>query len=599
MIKRFVSLVLLVAVVTSLVAWPQSGQAQQDVPETYPPYRAHFFPETGHSAVNWFLQKWQSTPNAMFLLGMPISEPFVEESFTNPGQYYRVQYFERGVLEEHPENYGKEGNQYYVLGRLMGKLAAQGREGEAGFQPVGDPGDGTWFGETQHTLKDEPAPFRTFFYENGGLGVFGYPISEQFQEVNATDGQTYWVQYFERQRMEWHPEIEDPQYQILLGLLGKEYAEKHHATNPAFDYHAAHETLPHPFAYGYNATLYLDGAAWQDRKRALTLSKESGVDWIRQQVVWGDLHDISGAIYWAELDDIVQDVHDADMKLLISVVKSPTWATDNGSHGLPSRHHFSTFADFMGKMAARYQGKVQAYEIWNEQNRACENGGDCSRDGGVGGVVADTNYYVDMLHDAYNAIKANDPYAIVVSGAPTSTETNRADIAISDVTFVNDMLKNPKFRADAIGVHPGGHYNPPSTLWPDNPGPGPHWQNSREFYFRRVEDIRQAMVDAGRGDLQIWITEFGWATANDTPGYEYGNSISLQQQADWIVEAFEMGRYKYAPWVGAMFLWNLNFSVAWKGEHNNETHEQASFSVLNGDWSPRPAWIAIQSMPKE
>ncbi len=596
MVKRSLYAVLVLAILTTLVAVPQPEKtsAQSD---------SHFFTETNHWVNGYFLEKWRNTPNALFVLGLPISAPFEEESFTNPGETYRVQYFERAVLEEHPENFGVQDNQYYILGRLMGKLAAQGREGEPGFQPVADPGNGSWIPETQHTLTNSPAPFRSFWESNGGVSVFGYPISEQFEEVNEADGQTYWVQYFERQRMEWHPEIEDPQYQILLGLLGSEYSAKHHQDNPAFapespDNPPAPPSTPgsNNFIYGYNATLYLDGEPWQDRKRVLQLSKNSGVNWIRQQIAWRDLQDVSGEIYWAELDDIVQDAHEAGVNLLLNVVQSPSWATSNGSHGLPSREHFSTFAGFMGSMAARYQGRVQAYEIWNEQNRACENGGDCATAGGVGGEVAGADYYVDLLGAAYDSIKANDPNAIVVSGGPTSTETNRSDIAMSDSAYIRDMLGNPNFRADVIGIHPGGHNNPPDTMWPDNPGPEP-WANSREFYFRRIEDNIQAAKDAGRGDMPLWVTEFGWATANNTPGYEYGNSITLEQQADWIVRAFDIGRYNY-PEVQAMFLWNLNFAVAWQGAHGDPMHEQASFGVLNPDWSPRPAWHAIQAIPK-
>ncbi|MBX6341055.1 MAG: hypothetical protein IRY97_01245 [Thermomicrobiaceae bacterium] len=45
------------------------------------------------------------------------------------------------------------------------------------------------------------------------LALFGYPISEEFQQNGVT------VQYFERARFEWHPENPDP-YKVLLGLLG-------------------------------------------------------------------------------------------------------------------------------------------------------------------------------------------------------------------------------------------------------------------------------------------------------------------------------------------------------------------------------------------
>ena len=40
--------------------------------------------------------------------------------------------------------------------------------------------------------------------------MFGYPISEEFTEVNQADGRTYTVQYFERNRFEWHPELRPP-----------------------------------------------------------------------------------------------------------------------------------------------------------------------------------------------------------------------------------------------------------------------------------------------------------------------------------------------------------------------------------------------------
>lgn len=592
--RRIFSLALLVSLV-SLVIWPfrtsAAARSPDEVPPTQPPFKARSFPETNHTAVNSFLSFWENTPNALFVLGYPISAPFIEESFTNPGEYYRVQYFERAVLEEHPENYGTP---YYVLGRLMGTEMAQGRGGEAAFVPVANPGDGTWDEFTSHTLRDSPAPFRSFWRNNGGLAVFGRPLSEQFQEVNQADGQIYWVQYFERQRMEWHPNEPDPRYRILLGLLGNEYRNANHQGNPAF---APGATAPNPnppasgdFAYGYNAILYGQGTtSWQDRPRALRMVKDSGFGWVRQQVRWMDLHDRSGAIYWAELDNIVEDSHRAGVKLLLSVVAAPSWATPDGKNGLPSRQHFGTFAYFMGEMAKRYQGRVQAYEIWNEQNLAHENGG----------RVADASFYMDMLVQASQAIKANDPAALVVSGAPSSTETNVSTIALSDLTFLRQMFADSRFRAnvDIVGVHPGGAANPPDTFWPDNPGPGPGWTNSREFYFRRVEDVRTLMVQSGLSDMKVWVTEFGWATRNNTPGYGFGNQITYDKQAEYIVRAFQMARTNYAPWMTGMFLWQLNFAVPWRA-NGNELHEQASYGVINGDWSPRPAYLALQAMPK-
>lgn len=57
--------------------------------------------------------------------------------------------------------------------------------------------------------------FLQFWQQNGGLGVFGYPIGNALTENSRS------VQYFERQRFELHPENQPP-YDVLLGLLGEE-----------------------------------------------------------------------------------------------------------------------------------------------------------------------------------------------------------------------------------------------------------------------------------------------------------------------------------------------------------------------------------------
>jgi thermitase len=83
------------------------------------------------------------------------------------------------------------------------------------FDPVPNPNqpDVAYFPETQHTLSGE---FKRFWEQNGGLQVFGFPISQEFQETTAEG--TYTVQYFERNRFEFHPENAPP-YNVLLGRL--------------------------------------------------------------------------------------------------------------------------------------------------------------------------------------------------------------------------------------------------------------------------------------------------------------------------------------------------------------------------------------------
>jgi subtilisin family serine protease len=77
----------------------------------------------------------------------------------------------------------------------------------------------TYFAETGHTLRGE---FKRYWERNGGLAIFGYPLSEEFTEVSQTDGKSYLVQYFQRNRFEYHPENVNTPNVVLLGLLGSE-----------------------------------------------------------------------------------------------------------------------------------------------------------------------------------------------------------------------------------------------------------------------------------------------------------------------------------------------------------------------------------------
>lgn len=327
---------------------------------------------------------------------------------------------------------------------------------------------------------------------------------------------------------------------------------------------------------------------YTDRERVLQLVENAGFEWVRQQVPWKDTEKSDRTFGWDELDKIVESVQAKNNKLLLSLAKSPDFLTGRtDDNGLPKDP--KDFARFASAVAERYKGKVQAIEVWNEQNLAVENGGRV--------VPEDAGRYVEMLKEAYTAIKAVDPSIIVVAGALSSTGVTEPDRAVDDIEYLKAMYayNDGEIRDffDVQGFHPASAANPPDTKFPEDPGIAPGWNNHPTHYFRHIEDVRQVMVDAGLGDRKIWITELGWATANNTPGYEYGNYVSLDQQADYLEGALFRTIFQYSEWVGAVFIWNLNFAVLWN-EQGNPLHEQAAFGILNPDWSPRPSYTRVQ-----
>lgn len=214
MIPRRVRALVLLAVVAVLgVVLPhqrptvaEAAPAQQQAG----PYR--HFPETGHN-IMFEVKTFYETRGGLETFGLPLTEVITEN-----GQ--QVQYFERARFEIHPENKGTE---YYVLLTRLGAFFTEYRASEPPFLWLaGSPGpEFTFFPESGHSLR---GGFRDYWKTRGGLQAFGFPISEEFQEVNPSDGQTYTVQYFERARFEYHPEHAGTKFEIQLGLLGAEYA---------------------------------------------------------------------------------------------------------------------------------------------------------------------------------------------------------------------------------------------------------------------------------------------------------------------------------------------------------------------------------------
>ena len=150
--------------------------------------------------------------------GYPISEPFNEGA--EDGTTLLVQYFERNRFEWHPNQRGTPYEvQLGLIGNYFGAKAQLAQPGPFARQN-GDTEPGQiYFAETGHTLRNA---FKRHWQGTGGLAQYGYPISEEFFEVNPADGQTYVVQYFERARFEWHPDNIGTPYEVLLGLLGNQ-----------------------------------------------------------------------------------------------------------------------------------------------------------------------------------------------------------------------------------------------------------------------------------------------------------------------------------------------------------------------------------------
>ena len=184
------------------------------------PADSQTFPETGKTVQGAFLAYWRghgldfgepgiTYRESLGLFGLPISDELQEKIGEGT---YTVQYFERARLEYHRE---VTDPQYRV------QLGQFGRTLHPADPPVAQKPGATFFPDTGHNVEGR---FLEYWTQNGGLAIFGFPLSEPFQE-QLSDGKTYIVQYFERARFESHPEAAAP-YDVQLGQFGRQIYAK-------------------------------------------------------------------------------------------------------------------------------------------------------------------------------------------------------------------------------------------------------------------------------------------------------------------------------------------------------------------------------------
>ncbi|MBN1220383.1 MAG: cellulase family glycosylhydrolase [Anaerolineae bacterium] len=335
-----------------------------------------------------------------------------------------------------------------------------------------------------------------------------------------------------------------------------------------------------PFGYGIQADPRGDTPANIGHIRAM------GFNWVKFQMAWKDVESAPGDYAWAMWDGLINAYHGNGINILLSIPKSPDWARppddDKSVEGPPQDPNL--YAQFVAQVANHYRGKVQAIEVWNEQNLWYEAGG-------MGRINAAN--YVQLLQASYRAIKAVNPEMVVVSGALTPAGSV-GDAAVDDIDYLNQMYANgARGFFDALGAHPSGYNCPAQGDWrtvADSTATsfrGPFENRHHSWCFRgTMEGYREVMLANGDGSKAIVPTEFGWAVSgNPKPGYEYALDNTVEEQAQWIAEAYQMG--KQWGWVGPMFLWNLDYGVTAPGT------ELASFGILN-----TPAYHVLAGLPK-
>lgn len=165
---------------------------------------ARYFPETGHYTRGIFRSFWESNGD-LFVFGYPITEEYVSPTTGNLIQYFERSRFELKILN---------GQSYVELGKLGLEVTAGRTFPKA--QPIQNTAQKRYIPQSQYIIK---YGFKEIWEKHGADRIFGLPISNELEEI-MPDGEKRTVQYFERARFEYWPELM-PGQRVVISTLGR------------------------------------------------------------------------------------------------------------------------------------------------------------------------------------------------------------------------------------------------------------------------------------------------------------------------------------------------------------------------------------------
>ncbi len=298
-----------------------------------------------------------------------------------------------------------------------------------------------------------------------------------------------------------------------------------------------------------------------------------GVGWVRGFVPWTVFEPNQGHLNEPQIGALEAGLNalPKGTKVILDVVNTPQWESGSANPVMPPRDP-ADFAHFLGALSKRLAGKVDAWEIWNEED-----------DSLWWASGPDPGAYTALLKAAYPAIKASDPGAKVVLGGLTG----------NDYEYLSQVYADGgKGSFDAVAVHT-------DTIC-DVASPYEILRNGRtdqrinRWSFLGYRTVHETMLANG-DNSPIWMTELGWSTDTQTcnSGAWAGQKpagVSPEEQATFLRQAYHCLAQDSYVQVGI-----------WYGLQDTEPFgtPRGSYGLLGPNLQAKPAYGALAGYDRD
>jgi hypothetical protein len=313
-----------------------------------------------------------------------------------------------------------------------------------------------------------------------------------------------------------------------------------------------------------------DPASAAMRKGYFDAAIDLGGIMIRRDFLFAQIEPVKGTFDFAAYDRLVNEAQARGVRLLGMMGYGAPWSNpaSNGDDMFPPNP--SDFADFARATAARYQGKVAAWEIWNEPNNGFRFWKPT--------LSGDPAAYGALLKEAHRGVREGDPAVPVVSGGTVFTP-QLIEGAMDWLPKVYAAHPDLGASYEIAGVHTYAFY-PPQRAPELGAGNDPPLQDKLRMHAWLLDK-------SGAGDKPMWITELGW------PVYD---AVDAAVQARFLVRATILAAQAGAS---GIFWYTLR-----DGPHPEAFPPEDAFGLLHNDAvidagqeaSPKPVYGALKAL---
>jgi len=274
----------------------------------------------------------------------------------------------------------------------------------------------------------------------------------------------------------------------------------------------------------------------------LSLIRDAGIGWIRDEVYWSEVEKEKGVFRFPPAyDHYLRAAQARGIQVLLILDFGNALYSGAEKDGPATEAERKAFVRYCGEVVKRYKPfGVRHYEIWNEPNAST-----------FWKPQPNPEDYAKLLEAAYKSCKGADPESVVLGCSTSGT----------DLDFIGRVLAAGGGRfMDAVSFHPYCQPLPPEK--------------------KLLADISK-MKGIAPGK-PLWITEIGY------PAYAGAAGVDAETQANDLVRAFLLART--SPAVERVFWYDF------QNDGDDPDEAEFNFGLVRTDKIPKPAYHAYKTM---